>query len=214
MFKKIVAFIKEDRIRLPIWWVIQILSLYFYSNAFIGLNKPEIMPAVGGFATVFSWWFYTRQKGQNDDAAREYELDIIEMMVEFDIANAEITKKNTAADFDQRDYEIAKLRYEFGKLEDKVEERNNPRPVTQPNWSILASSMLPKSRYPRPKPKPNDVRYNYSLDTYKKNITNFKKAIEDHRKFSSRFSILEGVAILYSAALSVFGADFVRWVHS
>ena len=214
LIKKLFDFIKSDTVRLPIWWTSQILALYFYTEALVGMNKPEIMPSAGAFATVFAWLIYTRQKGKNDDRAREYELDVIRMMIEFDIQNVNYTNHNIKIDLEQRDYEIAKLRYDFGKLEDKIENLSKPKPPNQPLWSMLGSSMVARSRHPAPQRRTHYMRHIHSIDTYQENIKNFKEAIRDHRKISGRFGILEGVAILYSAALSAFGAEFVRWVHS
>lgn len=54
--KSITEAIWSDRTRFLFWWVAQISSLYFYTSAFVTLNRTDLMPLAGAGVTVFSWY--------------------------------------------------------------------------------------------------------------------------------------------------------------
>ena len=213
--KKIKDRIFSDRLRLILWWILQTLIALNITRYIVSLNRPEIMPAVGAFASVFSFLFYTRHKGKHDDLARAYQLKMVEMMVRNNVDNERYYNHKIKGEFEKRDYEIDCIRHLLRKLKNDHEALkrygpNGPSGDQLSNLSALSRAMNSESF--RPAHQPPYVRI--SQDDYLRSIRNWRKAIRENQSWSSRFSALEGAAIFYSAVVSAFGAEFVRWWHS
>lgn len=212
---KIMDRIFSDRLRLIIWWSLQTLIALNITRYIVSLNKPEIMPAVGAFASVFSFLFYTRRKGKHDDLVRAYQLEMVEMMVRNNVDSERYYNHKMKGEFEKRDYEIACIRHLFRNLKNDHEafKRYGPNgPSGNQLSGLSALSRAMNSEPHRPEHQPPHVRI--SQDGYLISIRNWKKAIRENQSWSSRFSTLEGAAIFYSAIVSAFGAEFVRWWHS
>ena len=69
---------------LTIWTTTTFLSIANFTWAFIVLNRPDLSNYAGAFATVFSYFFFTRQKQQWDDATRQCQLSAIKQIMFFD----------------------------------------------------------------------------------------------------------------------------------
>lgn len=205
-----------EKYTMPIWWLCQIGTSYTYTNAFVGLNKPDIMPLAGGLATVLAYLLYTRQKGLHDEKAREHQLELMRVMARKDADIDRVHLHNRKGDIEKIYYEIGKLKYDLAKEKRDLEEKAQ-KVSSSPQWSlggITSSSLHNPIKASMPRQDLSYSRQNVDINGYQATIDSYMDAIKSNQRFAERFAILEAATIAYTAALSAFGADLVRWVHS
>lgn len=194
-----------------LWWAAQWASIAIYTDAFVSLDNPDLMPYAGAFASLFFYWFFTRVKQKYDDATKQCQIAIIDTMLNYDITTHE-TSKNEIADIKHR---VDEAKYEIKKLRSDLTQK--AKITTADNGMVI--SHLPSAFSARlgGRPMPPNFRgpsIVIDAEGYRDRINELRTYIKDNDEFSGRLSKMEGFGIFYGAFLTVFGADIMRWLST
>lgn len=186
--------------KVTIWWICSIISFMSLSTLILHFDNPDRAPLVGAITTISSFFSFTWLKSKQDGYAQEFEGDLIEVIsrnFEYEVTNV---RREVAAEVYERKDADFKI---YSELKRRVDEmlRRDSLP--------MISSRLERLSVERPLESVNRVKM--SIPNYKQVCSDYREAIREHRTNSRRLEKMEALSIIYGAAVSAFGADFIRW---
>lgn len=186
------------------WWFVTILSALSLSTIILNFKDPSQAPVAGAIFTVAAFFWFTRQKAKQDGYAQDAERRLADLNQMHFMNELNAIKASISTETHERKVEDHKLAVEISKQADDLHQRSSGAGL----MFLSASSRVKRPSAPPPRISPSPVT---RIANYRELSGDLRGAIKEHRDFSGRIGKMEGFSILYGAAISAFGSDFIRW---
>lgn len=116
--------------------------------------------------------------------------------------------------------EVAQLRYDMAVMKRDMQEsidqikKDQSRKESSGQLYHLSGLMDSSMRGILPRTVMGYSYRNPRHDSFRANVSNFKKSIKEHQQLASAYAWLEGFGLFVSVFLSAFGKDMVIWWHA
>lgn len=175
---------QQYELKIWAWWIVNIVILVAFTLLVLDYNRPEAVPIFSAAFAVLAYIAFTREKGSEEDFARELQLDLINRIVIEHVSHVSYNERNAKTERLLVNYEIDKINHTLNKR--------------------IGLPMRPVDVHTSIQTIP---------EAFLDNVRSFRQGIERHYKRARQYATLEGVAVVYYAGLTVAGADFVRWYN-
>lgn len=194
---------KREKLKVRLWWLCTISAAINISTLILNLESPDHAPYVGALVTVFAFFSFTRLKAAADSHVQDAERKLMEIIAQnFKYESLEIRQKIEAETYYRKmeDYDLEKR---FKDLSVRLSGKTSRLSV---GYSI-------SNHHHDSPPRPPSSLYQpvVRISNFDDVCSDYRKIISDQRAHSARLSVMETFSILYGAALSAFGADFIKW---
>lgn len=195
---------RREKLKVTLWWICTMVAAVTMASVIIRFDDPDHAPYAGALMTVFAYYSFTRLKGRQDSYAQGAQHQLIELIsrnAHYEILNYKI---DLEAEIYRREVEDRKLRQQIKRLSDKLSGQS-------PDGMTIAYSSSARDHDPSPRRPASLNQPKTSIANYAQLCADYRMAVERHRAWSGRLALMEAISIIYGAAVSAFGADFIRF---